>query len=366
MEGAGPPASWAERRGNGRRVSGTRPGSGTRPVDSVFTYSYIYRRMRSPKLRGLALRVGLLVVVTTVASGLSVSCAKSPPEAQSAPAASAAVGGGADKSPGGADKKAGPGAADDATPPPGVDISKLDEMARKIFFRVVNGEASVCGKAQSLLASAKKDETCRRSLNAVKYVARLADQGYTQSEIGEALEKRYRSTDAKFIDVSEAPMEGNPSARVTLVEFADYECPHCKRFQPVLRQILDEFRKEIRIYFKHYPLPQHTNARLAAEAAVAAQKQGKFWQYQDKLWENQDNLSPAEMEKFAKEIGLDLTKFRADLDDPKTKARVQKDRTDGITLGLSSTPTLFINGREYTDAKDTESLREWIKEEIAR
>jgi protein-disulfide isomerase len=161
-------------------------------------------------------------------------------------------------------------------------------------------------------------------------------------------------------------MEGNANARVTLVEFADYECPHCKRFQPVLRQILDEFRKDIRIYFKHYPLPQHTNARLAAEAAVAAQKQGKFWPYQDKLWENQDSLSPADMEKFAKEIGLDLTKFRADLEDPKVKARVQKDRVDGTTLGLSSTPTLYINGREYTDAKDTESLREWVKEELAK
>jgi protein-disulfide isomerase len=318
---------------------------------------YIYRRMRLPKRVALVLRVGLLVIAPSVSA-----CAKSPPEAHSAPAATAA-----EKSPAGADKKAaaiGDGA--DATPPAGVDVSKLDEMARKIFFRVVNTEPSVCGKGQSLLASAKKDETCRRSLNAVKYVARLADQGYTQSEITESLEKRYRSTDAKFIDVSEAPMEGNPNARVTLVEFADYECPHCKRFQPVLRQILDEFRKDVRIYFKHYPLPQHTNARLAAEAAVAAQKQGKFWPYQDKLWENQDSLTPAEMEKFAKETGLDLTKFRADLDDVKTKTRVQKDRTDGTTLGLSSTPTLYINGREYTDAKDTESLREWIKEEIAK
>ena len=161
-------------------------------------------------------------------------------------------------------------------------------------------------------------------------------------------------------------MEGNPNARVTLVEFADYECPHCKRFQPVLRQILDEFKGDVRIYFKHYPLPQHTNARLAAEAAVAAQKQGKFWQFQDKLWENQDSLSPAGMEKFAKELGLDVSKFRADLDDVKTKAHVQKDRVDGGTLGLSSTPTLYINGREYTDAKDTESLREWVKEEIGK
>ena len=217
-----------------------------------------------------------------------------------------------------------------------------------------------------MLASAQDSSACHRSYNAVRYVARLADQGYTYSEMTEAIAKRYRDTQPKFIDVADAPMEGNAKAKVTLVEFADYECPHCKRFQPVLRQILDEFKNDIRIYFKHYPLPQHTNARLAAEAAVAAQKQGKFWQYQDKLWENQDSLSPAEVEKLAKEVGLDTTKFRADVDDAKTKARVQKDRVDGQTLGLSSTPTLFINGREYTDAKDTESLREWIKEELGR
>jgi protein-disulfide isomerase len=312
------------------------------------------------RLAGFGARVTVFVLVSGAAA-----CAKSPPEAHSAPTASAGGKGPADKA---TADKAGDKKADgqDMTPPTGVDVSKLDELAKKIFFRVVNNEPSVCGKGQSLLASAKTDSACRRSLNAVKYVARLADQGYTQSEIGESLEKRYRSTDQKFIDVSEAPMEGNVNARVTLVEFADYECPHCKRFQPVLRQILDEFRKNIRIYFKHYPLPQHTNARLAAEAAVAAQKQGKFWPFQDKLWENQDSLSPAELEKFGKELGLDMTRFRADLDDAKIKARVQKDRVDGTTLGLSSTPTLYINGREYTDAKDTESLREWVKEELSK
>ena len=306
------------------------------------------------RLAGIGARVTVLVLVTGASA-----CAKSPPEAHSAPAATP---------PAKVSDKPGDTKTDgqDTTLPPGVDVAKLDELAKKIFFRVVNSEPSVCGKGQSLLASAKSDGGCRRSLNAVKYVARLADQGYTQSEIADSLEKRYRSTDQKFIDVSDAPMEGNASARVTLVEFADYECPHCKRFQPVLRQILDELRKDIRIYFKHYPLPQHTNARLAAEAAVAAQKQGKFWPYQDKLWENQDSLSPADMEKFAKEIGLDVSKFRVDLDDAKVKAHVQKDRVDGTTLGLSSTPTLYINGREYTDAKDTESLREWVKEELAK
>jgi protein-disulfide isomerase len=257
-------------------------------------------------------------------------------------------------------------AAQDTVAPPGVDIAKFDDFQKKVFFRIVNSEPSICGKAQSLIASAKKDPSCRRSFSAVRYVAKMVDQGYTDSEISEAVAKRYRSTTPKIIDVAEAPMKGNPNAKVTLVEFADYECPHCKRLQPVLRQILDEFNGEVKLYFKHYPLPQHTNARLAAEAAVAAQKQGKFWQFEDKLWVNQDSLSPAEIEKYAKESGLDVSKFRQDLESKAVKERVQKDRVDGSTLGLSSTPTLYINGREYTDNRDTESLREWIKEELAR
>jgi len=259
------------------------------------------------------------------------------------------------------------GQAQDTTLPPGVDISKLDDFQKKVFFRIANSETSICGQAQSLIQSAKAPkDPCRRSLNALRYVVRLVEQGYTDSEVSDAIAKRYRTTVPRPIDVAKAPMKGNPNAKVTLVEFADYECPHCKRLQPVLRQVLDEFHDDVKVYFKHYPLPQHTNARLAAEAAVAAQNQGKFWQFQDKLWDKQDELTPAEIEKIAKESGLDVTKFRQDLDSPQVKAQVQKDRAEGQSLGLQATPTLYIDGREYTDPKDAESLREWIKEELSR
>ncbi|HVZ70800.1 MAG TPA: thioredoxin domain-containing protein [Polyangia bacterium] len=279
------------------------------------------------------------------------ACAKTPPAAQSAPAAAA--------------EGAAPAAAGtDTALPPGLDVSKLDDFQKKVFFRIVNAEPSICGQAQSLIASAKKD--CRRSFNAMRYVGKLVEQGFTDSEVSEALGKRYRVTEPKQIDVSEAPMKGSPSAKVTLVEFADYECPHCKRLQPVLRQIVDEYHNDVKVYFKHYPLPQHTNARLAAEAAVAANKQGKFWAYQDKLWDKQDELSPAEIEKIAKETGLDVAKFRADLASAAVKDRVQKDRAEGQALGLQATPTLYIDGREYTDPKDVESLREWINEELGK
>jgi protein-disulfide isomerase len=305
--------------------------------------------MRLAKILWSVVYAGVLV-----ASVALTACAKTPPEAQSAPLGSAPT----------AAPQGGGNAAQDTTPPPGIDVSKLDDFQKKVFFRIVNSESSICGQAQSLIASAKKD--CRRSFNAIRYVAKLVQQGYTDSEVSEAIGKRYRSAEPKKIDVADAPMKGSAAAKVTLVEFADYECPHCKRLQPVLRQIVDEFHNDVKVYFKHYPLAQHTNARLAAEAAVAANKQGKFWPFQDKLWDKQDDLSPAEIEKIAKESGLDMARFRTDLASPAVKDRVQKDHNDGQSLGLQATPTLYIDGREYTDPKDTESLREWIKEELGK
>jgi protein-disulfide isomerase len=303
--------------------------------------------MRSANPRLVIARAAALGVAALGCWSL-VACAKTP--TAGAPAEAATV----------------PVKAGDATAslPPEVKpvYDKLDDLGKKVFNRVASSESSVCGDAQSLINSVK---TCRRSIAALRYVAKLIESGYTDSEIGEKLANRYRSVAIKKIDVADAPMKGNPNAKITLVEFADYECPHCKRFQPVLHQILDEFRSEVKLYFKNYPLPQHTNARLAAEAAVAAQKQGKFWQYQDKLWEKSDDLTPAEIEKAAKEAGLDLAKFRQDLASEAVKARVQKDRNDGQAAGIQATPTLYINGREYTDGRDTDSLREWIKDAIA-
>ncbi|HEY2899522.1 MAG TPA: hypothetical protein VGL59_03020, partial [Polyangia bacterium] len=145
----------------------------------------------------------ILIRAVSVVVGLPLmlaACSKQAPETIEAPASAAEP----------------PPAAQDTTPPPGLDISKFDELQKKVFFRIVNSEPAICGQAQSLIQSAKKDASCRRSLNAVRYVAKLVDQGYTDSEISEALAKRYRNATPKFIDVSEAPMKGNPNAKVTL------------------------------------------------------------------------------------------------------------------------------------------------------
>jgi 2-hydroxychromene-2-carboxylate isomerase len=284
---------------------------------------------------------------------LSGACSKNASETQSAQAAPATP-------------KPAEGAPADTTPPPGIDISGLDDFQRKVFFRVINKESSACGKAHSLLHSVKNDPSCRKSFYAVKYVAKLVVSGYTDSEISEHLQRRFRGGARKTIDVADAPMKGNPAARIAVVEFVDYECPHCKRVQPVMRQALDEFKNDIRVYFKHYPLGNHTNARLAAEAAVAAQKQGKFWPYNDQVWAKAEGLTPAVLEQIAKDVGLDVDRWRKDVESDEVRNQVQKDRTEGESFGISATPTIYINGREFTDPRDIDSLRDWINEELNR
>jgi protein-disulfide isomerase len=291
-----------------------------------------------------------------VTIALVAGCSKKSPEMTSANAAPAKEHGSGAKA----------GSKPDETPPPGVDLSKLDEFERKVFFRVINKEASACGKGQSLAQSLKSDRACRKSLYATRYVARLVDGGYTDSEIGEKLAQRYRTGAPKAIDLAESPWKGNANAPVTLVEFVDYQCPMCARVQPALRQVLEEYPNEVKLHFKHYPLPSHTYARAASEAATAAHRQGKFWAYSDRIWPVADSLTPATLEQIAREAGLDVERWRKDFESPEVKERVSKDRSEGAALGVQATPTLFINGRRFNDAVEPENLRDVINEELNR
>jgi protein-disulfide isomerase len=270
---------------------------------------------------------------------------------------------------GGSAEQVGVAAANAAAPgneaPPGVDLGKLDEGEKKIFFRAAGKVGSACGKPHSLLQSAKTDPSCKRSIFALRYAAKLANDGYLESEITELLEKRYAKQPAQ-IDVADVPMKGDPKSPVTIVEFVDFECPHCKHLQPVLDRLVDEYKGQVRVYFKNFPLKNHTYAEGAAFASVAAQRQGKFWAMTAKMWQHQDALAPPDLERYAKEAGLDLKKFKEDMAAAATRERVAKDRADGERLNLSGTPAVFINGRECTEpTKEYEVLKSWVEEEIA-
>jgi hypothetical protein len=177
-------------------------------------------------------------------------------------------------------------------PPSEADLRTLDDFARKVFDQVVTSEPSACGKGHSLLDSARHDTSCRASAYAVRYVARLARAGSSAAEISDRLASRFRAPQVPPINVSEAPSKGNPKARLTVVEFADYTCDHCKQAQGLLPTLLAEYPQDVLLYFKHYPLGANRSGFNAALAASGAQRQGKFWEFSDKVWEHSPELPP--------------------------------------------------------------------------
>jgi protein-disulfide isomerase len=165
---------------------------------------------------------------------------------------------------------------------------------------------------------------------------------------------------------TDSPSFGPVNAKVTIVEFSDFECPFCSRVGPTLTQIKENYAKDVRVVFRHQPLSFHKNAKLAAEASMAAHEQGKFWEYHDKLFANQKALERASLEKYAQELGLNMGKFKAALDSGKFTAKVEADMAAGSAVGANGTPTFFINGREFVGAQPFESFKKLIDEEVAK
>ncbi len=165
---------------------------------------------------------------------------------------------------------------------------------------------------------------------------------------------------------SDSPSFGPKLAKVTIVEWSDFECPFCSRVGPTLTKIKEAYGKDVRVVFRHQPLSFHPNAKIAAEASMAAHEQGKFWEFHDKLFANQRALDRASLEKYAQELGLNVGKFKQALDSGKFRAKVEADAAAGAAVGANGTPTFFINGREFVGAQPFESFKAAIDTEIAK
>jgi protein-disulfide isomerase len=161
------------------------------------------------------------------------------------------------------------------------------------------------------------------------------------------------------------PPLGNPKATVKIIEFSDYECPFCKKGEESVQQVMKEYGDRVQLYYRDYPLPFHKNARNAAIAAGCANSQGKFWEYHGKLFA-MDELSPEKMRATAVEIGLDEAKFNKCFEDQEFKKQIEKDIEDGQGVGVSGTPTFFINGRVLSGAQPFEAFKQVIDEELAK
>lgn len=164
---------------------------------------------------------------------------------------------------------------------------------------------------------------------------------------------------------AEGPARGPEQAPVTIVEFSDYQCPFCRRAEPVVEQVLERYPEQVRLVYRHFPLDSiHPRARAAAEAAVCAEEQGHFWPYHEQLFANQDALEDDALAGYAEQAGLDMEAFRSCLSEPETRERVETDLAAGRALGVTGTPAFFVNGIPLRGARPLDDFVDVIEREL--
>ena len=161
------------------------------------------------------------------------------------------------------------------------------------------------------------------------------------------------------------PVKGPTDAPIEIIEFSDFQCPFCERATETLAQLIERYGNQIRFVYKDYPLPSHEHAFKAAEAGNCANDQGRFWELHDTMFASQSALDVASLKAYAAELGMDAAAFSACLDSGKYAGEVQRDLAVGQSYGVSSTPTIFVNGRVVMGAVPIDVFDQIIREELA-
>ena len=159
-----------------------------------------------------------------------------------------------------------------------------------------------------------------------------------------------RLTFSYEIDLTDVPFKGPANAPVAIVVFSDFQCPYCARIGAVIDRVREAYPKKVKSLFKNYPLSSHKFALPAAKAAIAAEKQGKFWEFHDLLFENYNRLSDQKIDDIRLSLNLDADKFKKVMNAPETLARINREQKEGESAGVRGTPTVFVNGRKVRRA----------------
>lgn len=247
---------------------------------------------------------------------------------------------------------------------PGLDLANLNATERETFWAVANDELSPCGDPHSLAVCARDHLPCRSCMPALRFLAHRIEDGYARDQLSEFIRARYAPSTVVQLHTEGGIAHGSQMAGVTVVEFSDYECPHCAHAVPILRQIERDYEGRVRVIHMNFPLSGHLHGMPAARAALAAGRQNKFWEMHYLLFENQHHLEPTDIERYATQLGLDLARFRTDMASPEIEAQIQQTRREGDRLEIQGTPTLYINNRHFDLNVEREPLRQWIDEEL--
>jgi protein-disulfide isomerase len=159
---------------------------------------------------------------------------------------------------------------------------------------------------------------------------------------------------------------GSPSAKVVIHEFSDFQCPFCSRAKGIVSQLKEAYGDKIRIEFRHFPLDNHPEALPASIATVCANEQGKFWELHDKIFDNQRELNGENLSKWAKDVGLDMDKFKSCTSGSEAQKIVTSDMEEGRKAGVGSTPTFIVNGRLIAGAQPFDQFKSIIDAELSK
>jgi protein-disulfide isomerase len=257
----------------------------------------------------------------------------------------------------------------------------MNDGQKTTALQAMNERNCECGcNMGSIATCVKKDPNCPRSPGLAKLALDMSKQGKGMGEILAAIDDRQKpapgaapaaaapppaSSHKVPLDAT-MPRTGPKVAKVTIAEFSDFQCPFCKRVEPTVKEILQKYPKDVAVVFINQPLPFHEHAMEAAQAFQAALRQGKAWPMHDKMYDNNTALERANLDKYAQEIGLNMAKFKKDMDDPKIKEEIAEQQKLASSVGASGTPTFFINGRQIVGAQPFSDFQKIIDEEIKK
>jgi len=235
---------------------------------------------------------------------------------------------------------------------------------RSEWSALVSDLSSPCSSVPvSLVTCIQEKRPCGSCAKAAKWIAHAVREGASDDQVRRAYKDRFDPSSAKTLPLEGSPSKGPSDAPVTIVEFADFECPHCRMAVPVIDSVLAAHPDKIRLAFKFVSLPMHVHAESAARAAYSAGRQGEFWEMERLLFERQEHLEDADLERYAQILRLDIAKWKVDMTSPSTSARLAQDHELEQGLKLRGTPTIYVNGREL-DIESDESLEERVAAEL--
>ena len=246
----------------------------------------------------------------------------------------------------------------------GIDTSAMTPRERREWSSLVTQLLAPCPTVPvSVAQCVRESRACGTCAQAAKWVARAVRDGLSEEQVHRAYKQRFDPEGVHALPVDGSPTRGRDDAPVVVVEFADFECPHCREAVPLIDAALSAHPDKLRLVYKSYTLPFHQRGEPAARAAFAAGLQGKFWEMEHLLFERQEHLDPSDLDRYAVVLKLDIPKWKADMDSPAVKDRIAHDRALGEGLNLKGTPTIYVNGREL-DLEQDESLEARVVAEL--